>query len=280
MKSSEFKSFNYLENGEVLFSIFETKKSTKKLDSGFYDVWYESYPKSSIIIKQLNIEEEIKIHEFPDKEKLDTLFKSFFDEKVLNSITRLGFLHKTGVLLYGKEGTGKSTIFKHYANKAVINNNAIVFYVRREFINTCWSFIQDIRSIQDNPIVVIFEEVERHIKWESNEGVIKTILDGNLSINNCVFLASTNYIDEIPSAIKNRPSRFKYVLDIEGIQDESEVERILTTMIGDMFTAEEIKLFANDLKGHTLDNIKQFAMDKLMDLKTYKKENKKIGFIR
>jgi len=280
MKASEFKSFNYLENGEVLFSIFETKKSTQVLDAGFYDISYEGYPKNSIILKQLTIEESVKIHNFPDREKISKLFEAFFDEKVISSISNLGFLHKIGVLLHGKEGSGKSTILKYYANKAVVEHDAIVFYIRRENINNCWKFIQDIRSIQNNPIIIFFEEIEQHIAWEYNEGIIKTILDGNMSINNCILFATTNYLEKIPNAIKNRPSRFKYVLDIEGIQDEEEVKQVLEVMIGDMFTPKEMDEFVNELKGQTLDNIKQFAMDKLMDLKTYAKKEKRLGFIK
>lgn len=279
MKSSEFKSFNYLENGEVLFSIFETKKSTQKLDAGFYDIWYDGYPKNSVILKQLSIDEKIKIHSFPDKEKLDKLFEAFFNSNVSNSISSLGFIHKIGVLLHGKEGSGKSTILKYYANESIVNHDAIVFYIRRENINLCWSFIKNIREIQDNPIIIFFEEIEQHIKWESNEGIIKTILDGNQSINNCIFLGTTNYIGEIPVAIKNRPSRFKYVLDIEGIQDEAEVKSLLMNMIGGMFSENEINTFVEDLKGSTIDTIKQFGLDKLMDLKTYHNHKKRIGFI-
>ena len=42
---------------------------------------------------------------------------------------------------------------------------------------------------------------------------------------------------------------------------------------------EEIKIHAESLKGSTLDQIKQFGLDKVMDLKTYDNQRKKIGFI-
>jgi hypothetical protein len=46
-------------------------------------------------------------------------------------------------------------------------------------------------------------------------------------------------------------------------------------MIGDMFTDSEINSFASDLKGSTLDLIKQFSIDKIMDLSHYNLKIKK-----
>ena len=169
----------------------------------------------------------------------------------------------------------------------------MVFYLPKDYISYCWEFVEKIRRIQDNLIVVILDEVDQHIYnngsnnesivktiLDGNESIVKTILDGNSSIDNCIFLAATNYLDKIPEAIRNRPSRFKYVLDIEGIQNESEIVDILLPMIGGLFEHSEITEFALILKGETLDFIKQFALDKIMDLKTYKHNSNKnkIGF--
>jgi SpoVK/Ycf46/Vps4 family AAA+-type ATPase len=196
-------------------------------------------------------------------------------------VKELGFYHKVGVLLYGKEGTGKSTIIKSYAYKVLENHNGLVFYfTSNQYVNKCWEFIRKIREIQDNPIVVIFEEMDMYVQKTSEvpEGYLKTILDGNNSIDNCIILGATNYIDTIPKAIKDRPSRFKYVLNIEGIHSEEEILDILSPMISDICGKDEIKEYAYMLKGETLDSIKQFAMDKIMCLQSYSKNKKTMGF--
>ena len=52
-------------------------------------------------------------------------------------------------------------------------------------------------------------------------------------------------------------------------------------MIGDLFTAKELKDFSKKLIGNSLDYIKQFAIDKIMCLETYSHNSKgKIGFIK
>lgn len=279
--TSDFKSFHYLENGEVSFSILDTIKTEQKLDSGVYTLEYLGYPDMRVKIDVSTDRETIKSYTFPDKDKLDNLFESFFNKNVVQKVKELGFYHKVGVLLYGKEGTGKSTIIKSYAYKVLENHNGLVFYfTSNQYVNKCWEFIRKIREIQDNPIVVIFEEMDMYVQKTSEvpEGYLKTILDGNNSIDNCIILGATNYIDTIPKAIKDRPSRFKYVLNIEGIHSEEEILEILSPMISDICSKDEIKEYSYMLKGETLDSIKQFAMDKIMCLQSYSKNKKTMGF--
>ena len=279
--TSDLKSFHYLENGEVTFSILDTVKTQQKLDSGIYTLEYLPYPEMRVKLDVSSDKESIKIYTFPDKDKLDNLFEAFFNENVTEKVKSLGFYHKVGVLLYGKEGTGKSTIIKSYATKVLEKHDGLVFYfTSNQYVNKCWDFIKKVRAIQDNPIVVIFEEMDMYLQKTSEvpEGYFKTILDGNNSIDNCIVLGATNYIDGIPNAIKNRPSRFKYVLNIEGIHSEEEILDILRPMIGDLCKKDELRDYAFSLKGETLDFIKQFGMDKIMCLDSYGHNRKNIGF--
>lgn len=279
-KTSDYKSFAYLENGEIVFSQYETIKSSNKLDSGSYKITYESHPKYEVILKNNNDCETVKVHDFADKEKLDRLFDSFFNKDIFKKITKLGFCHKTGVLLHGIEGTGKSTIIKYYCHNAIKQHKAIVFhvlYIERE-ITHCWDFIQNIRRIQDNPIIVVFDEFDQFIETKGNEAFLKTVIDGNMSINNCIFLAATNYLNRIPESMSKRPSRFKYCLRIEGMQVVSDIEEILKPMLSDHVSSKEIHEIANKLKGSSLDNIKQYCFDKIMSLNHYEGKNKPVGF--
>lgn len=279
--TSDFKSFHYLENGEISFSILDTIKTEKKLDSGVYTLEWIPYPEMRVKIDISSDTETVKTFTFPDKDKLDNLFNAFFDKNVVQKVKSLGFYHKVGVLLYGKEGTGKSTIIKSYANNILSKHNALVFYfTNNSGVAKCWDFIKKIRAIQDNPIIIIFEEMDMYTMQTADnpEGYLKTIFDGNNSIDNCIVFGATNYIDKIPSAIKNRPSRFKYVLNIEGIHSEEEIVDILTPMVSNIYSEQEIKNYASSLKGETLDFIKQFAMDKIMCLDSYGHNRQKIGF--
>lgn len=278
MKTSDYKSFAYLENGDINFTQYETIKSTSKLDSGSYKLNYDGYPKNQIILKTDSDFETTKTHIFSDKDKIDNLYCSFFDKSITSKIESLGFCHKIGILLHGIEGAGKSTIIKYYCNRAITEHNAVVFHILCKddnFLN-CWEFIQGVRRIQDNPIIVVFDEFDQQM--ERNEAYLKTVIDGNMSISNCVFFAATNYLDKIPKAMKDRPSRFKYCLNIEGMQVVADIEKIIKPILSDILEPEAINNVAKGLKGNTLDYIKQFCFDKIMSVKHYGNSKKKIGF--
>jgi len=273
------KSFNYLEDGEIAYNNLDTIKTTNKLDAGVYHINYLPYPDSRVLVKCDKNTETIKKHDFPDADKLDALFNAFFDNDIKNRIESLGYYHKIGILLYGIEGTGKSTILKRYYCDAIEKHEAIVFFINDyEFLQKCWQFVMDVRAIQDNPFIVIFEEMDSIFPFNGKESYLKMAMDGSLSINNCIYLGTTNYIDRIPSAIKDRPSRFKYKFNIEGIQEETAVKNIITELIGDIITADELDSMVQDLKGQTIDVIKHKCFDKIMDLKNHTYGKRKIGF--
>lgn len=279
MNTTDFKSFHFLENGDIEFSIYDTIKSTRSLDAGFYNVEVINVNGNlEVALSTKENKETLKIHQFPDYQKINSLIGSFFSNNVKDKITTLGFFHKVGILFYGKEGTGKSTIIKYYCERLVKEQEALVFYFNNKHrIYTPWKFIKNIRKTQSNPIVIVFEEFDELIN-NGLEPELKELMDGHESINDCLFFATTNYIDKIPAAIKDRPSRFKYSLNIEGLQLESDIKELLNNMIADICTEEEIDILSSDLKGKTLDEIKQFCIDKIMDISHYEIKKKTIGY--
>ncbi len=279
-KTSDLKSFNYLENGEIQFSNFDTIKTTKELDAGIYRLKWKDHPEYRVELQQHPFTEKPKIFSFPDRKKIENSLNMFFDPNTNKKFKEFGFNRKVGMLLYGLEGTGKSSIIKYYVDGLVNDHGAICFYVYEQFgIANIWTFIQKVRDIQNSPIVVIFDEIDQLIKGQQNlEGWFKNILDGQLSIDNCIIFGSTNYLENIPAAIKDRPSRFKYCLNIEGIQSSDEIYGIIQPMLIGLLEEEEIKSIAKHLEGSSIDVIKQTCMDKWMDLKNEYKVKKKIGF--
>lgn len=276
--TDHFKSFHYLENGTISFSTFDTIQTTSKLLTGVYELTYIDYPKFSVEVKKIETKERKNLHIFPEKETLDTIFSSYFQEETTKLYQNLGFIKKIGVLLYGKEGTGKSSILRAYYHSFSERQDALVFYIATpRYLRQCWEFITKVRAIQSNPIVIFLDEFDEFFKFEGAEGLIKSILDGYLSINNCIVLATTNYIDQIPQAVK-RQSRFKYVLEIEGLQTEEQITPIINDLLSNKFSAEEKSKFVDSLKGSTLDEIKHFCLDKLLSIKTLQKAKRKIGF--
>lgn len=282
MNTTSLKSFNYLEDGRIIFSMLESIKTTKILDPGLYSLYKtQSFSNSEIILAKETIKELHELLPFHFLHKTDNIFNAFFNKNILKQVNKLNYNHKTGILLYGKQGTSKSSILKHYYNRAIEEYNALVFYFSSLYcVEELWTFISDIRKIQDNPIIIFLDEFDEVFK-DKKEEFFKTIMDGHLSINNCMFLATTNYIDVIPKAIKERPSRIKYLIEVEGIQEKPIIFHYLKQSFKTLnieITNQQLSDLTDKSVGKTIDELKEIVLDKLMNIEKEEKQTKRIGF--
>lgn len=281
MNTTDIKTFNYLENGSITFSVLDTIKCSNVLEPGSYIVEYiDSYPDKRLDLSILDLGEvytPINFHFIP---KLETAFSKFFEPRIKEKINSLGYSHKMGVMLYGKQGGSKSSIMNYYADKFIKEQDAVYFYIKGYYISQCWDFIKQIRKIQDNPIIVCWDECDKFFDGRASgqENTIKPMLDGNLEIDNCIVLMSTNYIDKVPTTILDRPSRVKYKFEVESIDDIDSIRGILTNALSDILSTEQIEEATLDNKGKTIDEIKEYIQDIIMDIKTDKGKLKTIGF--
>lgn len=277
MSTADIKSFNYLENGSIEYSILDSIKSTKKLDAGSYKLKYhQSYPTGKLEFTVLPLDEihdPIQFHFIP---KMEIVFERFFQPKIKKKINELGYAHKLGIMLHGKQGGSKSSIFNYYAKKFIKEKNAIYFYIEGSYAEEAWAFIQKIRKIQNNPIIVFFDEFDKFFPHSEND--IKPMLDGNLSIDNTICFFATNYFDKIPDTVKDRPSRIKYKYEVESLDNAEAIEKILVKAIGDLLSEDEMSEAIEENMGNTIDEIKDYIQDKIMDLTFEKVGKKNIGF--
>lgn len=166
---------------------------------------------------------------YMDRRYFDTIFIDKESKtKILNHLHKWsknsamfksrGILYKTGILLYGEPGTGKSTIARAIASE--LNASLMVIDMTQiEKLNI--SGLNDMISDFNNaPVVILLEDIDcvikdRENKSESEIAEKKTmilnkllqLLDGVNSINNVVFVATTNHYDQLDLAL-TRKSRF------------------------------------------------------------------------
>jgi chaperone BCS1 len=177
-----------------------------------------------------------------DKEKIMNHVNAFIDKRdwyIKNNIP-----HHLGIMLYGEPGTGKSSIAQAIVDS--INNVS-------DFIIVEGNEIKYIDSIFDNLLnqhaydsslyrVILFEDVDTGLsdinrdkseslnkKMDTGESKetdlagILNFLDGIRSPTNCIFIFTTNHIENIDQAIL-RPGRCDVSVEIKNVCIETLLE--------------------------------------------------------
>lgn len=126
---------------------------------------------------------------------------------------------KTGALLYGQPGNGKTSVVKYLATKYRLP--ILIFTLNPEWSNhdilllfahipkKCLVLMEDFDNYFDKRSCLMGGDVKNQVKFTFD--IILNGLDGVYnSYKQVVFIMTANEIDKIDDALKNRPSRFKF----------------------------------------------------------------------
>lgn len=161
--------------------------------------------------------------------------------------SELGFLHKRSMLLYGPPGTGKTCIVNKVAQNVVENGGIVIFNPDVRFLKDAF---QQLSAIQpDVQTLVIFEEFDSYVNEFESE--LLSILDGEIQKDNIIYLATTNYIEEIPPRI-TRPGRFSSKIAVGLPTEEARREFIIHK---GKLSGKELEKWVKATKDFTIDEI-------------------------
>lgn len=121
-----------------------------------------------------------------------------------------GFLFKRGILLYGIPGTGKTSLINMIASKATANDILVLYAHNISDLHLCMVTIR--QEEPDRKIVVVLEDVDSIA--EDYEEELLDLLDGSSTVDNVVYIATTNYIDSLEPRLVKRPSRFDLKVEV------------------------------------------------------------------
>jgi hypothetical protein len=191
-------------------------------------------------------------------------------EDIESDIVRVlnGEIPKTSALLYGPAGNGKSRFIKYISQKYELP--IYTMYFSPDYTNV--EILEAFNGIPPNSIV-LFEDFDNYfndrkciipsenIKFTFD--VLLNCFDGVYNdYNKMIFFMTVNDLDKVSPAIKNRPSRFKYVREFKNPSIELKYELLgrkdLAENIGNISLDQvfKIKDFLELKKDITLDEIK------------------------
>ena len=167
---------------------------------------------------------------------------------------RHGMLFKRGILLYGPPGSGK-TISITLLVKDLIENDGIVLYC--SVPRRLQDMLGSVRRIEpERPLIVVLEDIDEILKqWGEHE--ILSMLDGEHQTNNCVFVATTNYIDQLAARIVNRPSRFDERIRVGMPSAATRLAYLQQAVKPEIITDEQLTQWVADTDGFSIAHLRE-----------------------
>jgi len=170
--------------------------------------------------------------------------------KNLDAYVQLG-MFKRGLLCHGEAGGGKSSLnkiicrrVKEYASVLWITPDVLLNNASRSSLGTALQHIYAIAQYL-TPCIILYEDIDLFAgdRYNGNGtttlGTLMNFLDGINTVQKVITIATTNRLDLVEGAIRNRPGRFDRIVEIPRLND------VLRK-----------KMFTDKLKGWT--NIKKY----------------------
>jgi AAA+ superfamily predicted ATPase len=159
-------------------------------------------------------------------EKIKKVIQRNVDSMYTNReiLAKNGISVKRGILLAGSPGTGKTMVCKILCKELPMTT----IYVLPSSIRNPSDIDRICEMAKDlSPTLLIFEDIDYIATDREDEGgngwlsiQLMNQLDGLEEMNGVITLATTNLIEKIEKAIKNRPGRFDKIITIPVPDDE------------------------------------------------------------
>jgi len=252
---------------------FPTEESTEILPAGQYSVEYSHMRGIYFKRKQIVLDDLIML---PDSvsEEITQNIEMFWTKK--EQYRSMGFLWKRGVLLYGPPGGGKTSTLQMIAHN-ITNRGGLAIFVKDPQVAA--EGLGVLRNIEpERPIIVMMEDFDT-IQEKHGEGDLLAMLDGDLQVDNVVFIATTNYPEELDARIVNRPGRFDLVRRV-GLPSAASRQIYFETMNPRLKGTKELKQWVKYTHDYTIAYMKELIVSVELLGQDFKKAVKALDAMR
>ena len=191
-------------------------------------------------------------------------FKSSVMEAVLSEINhfwglkpnfdKLGLIHHRGLMVYGPPGSGKSALMQQVAENMIARGD-VIFFSRG--IGSLEDGLKAFREVEpDRKVVVVLEDMDEYIQYSERD--MLQLFDGENTVDNVLYCATTNYIDKFPPRLL-RPGRFDKKVHL-GMPPVEGRLIYLQKKLGTVETPERIQELAEQTDGFSFGHLRELVI--------------------
>ena len=244
----------WIKRGTNTFIPTDNSQILPQVDAGVYDLRTSPDIGFYMIKRDVFLDELL---EFPSKIHRTVLssIKDFWQRKA--KFKEYGFAFKRGILLHGKAGSGKTCTINLCVKYVIEELNGVVIPLASSSDLELYSkAIPEVFRIieRERPIVIILEDIE-NMCHNSTENLLLNVLDGIDQLENVVYLATTNYIENLKERIINRPSRFDRRIYMPFLTHEDRVFYFKHKLKNDDLKTINIEKWAKDTEGFSVAHL-------------------------
>ncbi len=224
-------------------------ETVEKLQPGYYDTEVNNGQLFIVPVAQ-RLDKILRFPHANTERILDGIERFWTREDVFKEF---GMPYKRGILMFGPPGSGKTSALQLIARDVVDRGGIVLIFD----VDTFMSAYRHIRRVQpETPLVVLMEDLDAIL--ERRESTILNMLDGAEKMDKVVFVATTNYPENLGPRIINRPSRFDMRVFVDHPNDVGRKMYLEHLLEGhDVEGQFDFDRYVKDTKGMSLAHLKE-----------------------
>lgn len=223
--------------------------SSKKYDIKDHNAYiYQkgNYPYPDSFLQKLKLREGEKIQKLPVHEELYTYINNFIDSKEFYEKERL--FYKSGLLLYGPPGNSKTTFLRDFVSNHVPEDALVVWFRNIPDLE----MINELRAYKGLKIFIFEELVTVLQDYRNGVAEFLDFMDGERSVDNSIYIATTNYPEKLPGNVVERPGRFDRIVKFDNPNEETR-----KSLFNNMFKLDVDSEFLKETEGFSIAQLRE-----------------------
>jgi len=232
------------------------ERAVDVLPSGQYTIEHSSHRGLYFSKKPVNLDELLILPDSASEQVIQNVEDFWTKEQ---HFRELGFLWKRGILLWGPPGSGKTSTLQ-LISKKIVDGGGIAVYATQPDLDA--KGLELLRRIEPTrPLVVMIEDIDAMTE-RMGESTILALLDGELQVDNVVFIATTNYPERLDKRLLNRPSRFDIVKEIGMPSAQARAVYLATKnpRLSGAEGADELSSWVDKTEGFSVAHLKELIV--------------------